>query len=127
MTHALKVAYCDLGQAEADGDEVNAAAIRAHIEDLKQPRTPFRVVSISQNQNSFGLSGVIVVGTDGECWEIGHNQYLEPYKIGDTLKATGPVGARYFPGCEIPRQRERAPLNVQIEVWADDFGDDLQK
>src|ERR1035437_3586251 len=33
----------------------------------------FKVVSVSSNRNSFGLSGMILMGRDGTAWQVGAN------------------------------------------------------
>lgn len=76
----------------------------------KQTKT-FKVVSVSKNTNSFGLTGMILMAIDGETWEVGAS-YLNIKKKGDVVLTN-----RNFHGFEIPQQLPNAPLEVIEEVW----------
>ena len=85
----------------------------------------FKVASVSLNNNSFGLAGVILMATDGEAWEVGANHLYKPVK-GDIIWASITVNeageriggidwqGKFF---EIPRQLPKAPQAVILEVW----------
>lgn len=83
-----------------------------------KPVRKFKVVGVSQNRNSFGLAGVVVMAKSGEAWEIGANHVSTP-KVGDMLnipldiKTNSPIWANY----EIPRRLINAPPAVVKEVW----------
>lgn len=79
---------------------------------------PFKIVAVSSNQNSFGLTGMVLVGRDGEGWEVGAS-HLHMKKVGDVVLVTGNRACRNFArlGYEIPRQLPKAPTGVVKQVW----------
>ena len=87
----------------------------------------FKVVSISSNTNSFGLYGVILMGKDGESYQVGSNYFHLPKK-GDVLKNNVHYNAETqerllktlswsLSGFEIPERLPDAPFKVVQEVW----------
>ncbi len=89
------------------------------VSDLAaMPRTEFRGAAISNNANSFGLRGVILVGLDGEAWEVGITSQFCP-KIGEAVKVPKD-GELYLWGAaraELPRSLPSAPQPVVAQVW----------
>lgn len=84
----------------------------------KPKTTPFKVAAVSSNMNSFGLTGMILLGLDGEAWEVGASS-LHLKKVGDVLRVPGRRSCRNFArlGFEIPRPLPQAPAGVVAEVW----------
>jgi hypothetical protein len=84
----------------------------------------FKVVSVSSNQNSFGLAGVILLALDGEAWEVGANHLDKPVKGAEiwaslTVNEAGERLGITWAGksFEIPRQLPKAPQAVILEAW----------
>jgi hypothetical protein len=81
----------------------------------------FKVAAISDNANSFGLYGVVILSKSGNAFEIGCNSLSKP-KVRQTLKATltesgyleNIEGLSY----EIPRKLQKPPQAVIDEVFA---------
>jgi hypothetical protein len=79
----------------------------------------FNVASVSDNLNSFGLRGMILIAHDGEAWEVGAS-YLHVKKKGDVVQVpvVGEAGRNFASlGFEIPRKLPDAPAGVVEEVW----------
>ena len=80
----------------------------------------FKVGSVSSNTNSFGLYGMILVGRDGEAWQVGANSINVRRK--GTVLAISIVGRRgrdfAHLGFEIPEKLPTTPPGVVDEVWA---------
>lgn len=79
----------------------------------------FKVASVSNDTNSFGLTGIILMAADGEAWEVGAS-YLHSQKKGDVIhvSCTGKTGRNFASlGFEIPRRLPDAPPGVIEEVW----------
>lgn len=79
----------------------------------------YLVASVSENTNSFGLRGMVLVADNGEAWEVAAND-LNLKAKGD--RVTTPVDRQGFPtfvglGFEIPRQLGNAPQIVVDEIW----------
>lgn len=53
---------------------------------LAEGAEEFKVGAISSNTNSFGLTGIILIGRDGNAWEVARSQGVEPLAVGDTVK-----------------------------------------
>ena len=99
---------------------------------MKSKRTyqkTFRVISISENTNSFGLTGHILVATDGETWEVAKSRYGDvrsQWKRGQDIIV--PVVAseqgefiRFEWGslsCEIPCRKNDCPDSILKEIYA---------
>ena len=49
-----------------------------------RPRRTFRVASVSDNTNSFGLTGMVLIAKSGEAWEVGASS-LAVKKKGEDL------------------------------------------
>lgn len=80
----------------------------------------FRVAAVSRNQNSFGLTGMILIAADGEAWQVGAN-HLNVRKKGSTVPVVvvGVHGRDFASlGFEIPERLPEAPEKVVAEVWA---------
>lgn len=79
----------------------------------------FKVVTVSQNTNSFGLYGTILIARDGSAFEIAVSS-LEKQPKGKVLNCDIINGAlRNIAGVsyEIPRKLPTAPLEVVTEIW----------
>jgi hypothetical protein len=87
--------------------------------DVNIESKQFKVASVSENTNSFGLRGHIFIAEDGEAWEAGANT-VNGLKKGDTVKVfldrSDEPDFTYL-GFEIPRKLPDAPRNVVNEVW----------
>jgi hypothetical protein len=80
----------------------------------------FNVASVSDNLNSFGLRGMILIAGDGEAWEVGASN-LHVKKKGDVVQVpvVGKAGRNFAGlGFEIPRRLPDAPAGVVEEVWS---------
>lgn len=79
----------------------------------------FKVASVSDNSNSFGLRGHVLVAEDGEAWECGITGQFSKKK-GDlvTLRYddAGALDWAWF-GAELPKSLGTAPRNVVNEIW----------
>lgn len=83
----------------------------------------YRVLRISTNTNSFGLTGVWIMRRNGETWELGMNHLnLEGIRIGSILK----VAQMHLDGArpdltswgEIPRRiQPDPPPEIIAKVW----------
>ena len=82
----------------------------------------FKVVAVSQNTNSFGLFGHILLAGDGEAWQAAAGSMYRR-KRGDvfTLSYHPDLPGRYLNcgqlGFEIPERLKDAPPEVVQEVW----------
>lgn len=89
------------------------------MKNIKQTKA-FKVASVSDNTNSFGLTGMILIAADGEAYEVGAS-YLHVKKKGDVVQVpvVGKAGRNFASlGFEIPRRLPDAPPGVVEEVWA---------
>ena len=80
----------------------------------------FKVVAVSSNHNSFGLTGVVLVARDGQSYEVASNDLHLPQQ-GDVLGVPTKPGVGFdwgrF-GFEIPRElHPPAPPEVVRQVW----------
>lgn len=82
----------------------------------------YRVVAVSDNTNSFGLEGIILMRRNGESWEVGRSRYAghEKLKVGDVVHVAqkhkeGALPS--FDGCEIPRRLPDPPEALVKKVW----------
>lgn len=80
----------------------------------------FKVASVSENTNSFGLYGMILMALDGETWEVGVNYLNKKTKGEMVFVPMGATGLLTFAtlGFEIPHSLGKAPPNVVAEVFA---------
>lgn len=88
------------------------------MRNTKQTKT-FKVASVSDNTNSFGLTGMILMARDGEAYEVGAS-YMHVKKKGDVVRVpvVGKTGRNFASlGFEIPRRLPVAPPAVIEEVW----------
>ncbi len=80
---------------------------------------PMKVVTVSQNTNSFGLYGHILMAKDGTAYQIAASMYSKQEK-GTVLNAEF-VNWRLdkIPGVsyEIPQKLMQAPADVIADVW----------
>jgi hypothetical protein len=80
----------------------------------------YKVASVSENANSFGLHGHILVALDGEAWEVGRaiGDWLDSWKKGTIIEAD-PKGKFGWAShsVEIQHQLPTAPPAVVAEVW----------
>ena len=82
---------------------------------MKQAKQ-FKVAAISDNTNSFGLYGVVLVARDGQAFEVGTTS-LWPHGQVLSLTAEGTSFNFAEHGIEIPRALPAAPPKVIKEVW----------
>jgi len=74
----------------------------------------YTVAAVSKNQNSFGLTGLILIAADGEVWQVGAS-YLHVKAKGSSVTVHNhDFGALGF---EIPERLPNAPVGVVREVW----------
>jgi hypothetical protein len=87
---------------------------------LTGPKKPFKVATISDNTNNFGLNGIILVAEDGEAWECAFYQPSSTIKKNDVLQVPqeGKRLAWERFEFEIPNRIKDAPENVVKEVWS---------
>lgn len=88
---------------------------------MKKPKQTkaFKVASVSDNTNSFGLRGMILIAADGEAYEVGASSLYVKTK-GDVVHVpvVGKAGRNFGTlGLEIPRRLPDAPAGVIEEVW----------
>jgi hypothetical protein len=89
------------------------------MKNTKQAKA-FKVASVSENTNSFGLTGMILIAGDGEAYEVGASS-LYVKKKGDVVQVpvVGKTGRNFASlGFEIPRRLPDAPAGVVEEVWS---------
>ena len=89
------------------------------MKNIKQTKA-FKVASVSDNTNSFGLRGMILIAVDGEAYEVGASS-LYVKKKGDVVRVpvVGKSGRNFANlGFEIPRRLPDAPAGVVEEVWS---------
>jgi hypothetical protein len=78
----------------------------------------FKVVAVSENTNSFGLFGVVLVAKDGKAFQAGHSGFLVPSQGSDVLVEVREDGLNWArAGFEIPEELKSAPTEVVNEVW----------
>lgn len=51
----------------------------------------FKVVAVSSNTNSFGLTGIVAVSKSGEAFQFGYNNSLNPVKKDEIVTLSFPV------------------------------------
>lgn len=51
----------------------------------------FKVVAVSSNTNSFGLTGIVAVSKSGEAFQFGYNNSLNPVKRDEMVTLSFPV------------------------------------
>jgi|TARA_Y100000034_G_scaffold135146_1_gene205884 hypothetical protein len=73
----------------------------------------FKVAAVSDNTNSFGLYGMVLVAKDGESWKAGANSINVPKK-GDVVTLDESWAKLGF---EIPEQMNYAPPHVIKLIW----------
>jgi len=88
---------------------------------------PFKVAAVSENANTFGLHGHVLIAEDGEAWEVAKCRISPPltgWDKGDIVQVPytdnptlvlRPLWHQL--GCEIPRRLPDAPDSVVREVW----------
>jgi hypothetical protein len=89
------------------------------MKNIKQTKS-FKVASVSDNTNSFGLTGMILIAADGEAFEVGAS-YMHVKKKGDVVQVPviGKTGRNFASlGFEIPHKLPDAPAGVVEEVWS---------
>jgi hypothetical protein len=92
------------------------------MKNIKQTKA-FKVASVSDNTNSFGLTGMILIAADGEAFEVAASS-LYVKKKGDVVQVpvVGKTRRNFASmGFEIPRRLPDAPAGVVEEVWS--FGE----
>ena len=87
--------------------------------------TQFKVVTVSENTNNFGLKQCIMIAKSGVAYKVCANSLNIP-KRGDVLEIPAILDAGGNPtknysfagrGFELPEQIEHAPQDVVDEVW----------
>jgi hypothetical protein len=82
----------------------------------------FKCVALSENRDSFGLRGAILLARDGEAWEVGVHD-LDAPQVGKVYGVLTPAAhvARdpywYLFGWEIPRRLPNAPARLVATAW----------
>jgi hypothetical protein len=74
----------------------------------------FKVAAISDNTNSFGLHGVVLIARDGTAYQVGASKLNLP-KQNEVLDIDINNFAKH--GFEIPEKLHTAPKYVVNEVW----------
>ena len=78
----------------------------------------FKVASVSDNTNDFGLYGMVLIALDGEAWQVGANSVNVKIKgavLHVDVHGDSPAWENF--GFEIPEKLERPPAKVVSEVW----------
>ena len=87
---------------------------------MKQTKQ-FKVAAVSDNTNSFGLYGVVLVARDGQAFEVGKSGYgsTPVWPCGTVLTLEVQDGNINFAahGIEIPRQLPAAPPRHIKALW----------
>ena len=58
---------------------------------MKTVESQFKIVAVSNNTNSFGLTGIIAVSRKGETFQFGYSNYINPIKANDEVLLSFPV------------------------------------
>lgn len=84
----------------------------------------FKVASVSENTNSFGLYGMILISDRGEAWQVGANN-INVKKKGDICRVSVIDGDPDFArlGFEIPGRLDDPPSGVMGEIWGQEVTD----
>jgi hypothetical protein len=91
----------------------------------------FKVAAVSQQANSFGLHGHMLIAANGEAWEVGRSRGRwhadQPFNQGDVVRVPlvptstsddAPIALNWARlSCEIPRRLPDAPQAVVDEFW----------
>lgn len=77
--------------------------------------TVYRVVAKSKNLNSFGLRGMVLLGENGQAWEVATNSLHELTEGQDLTLSPGNSWGNW--GFEIPRQLPPCPYLALKEIW----------
>ncbi len=85
----------------------------------------FKVVSFSDNPNSFGLHGHVLVARDGEAWEVARCRCSPPedaWQMHQIITAQPDASSRgdwqwAALGCEIPNRLPKPPAPLLAEIW----------
>lgn len=82
----------------------------------------YKVAAISDNTNSFGLHGFVVMAEDGEAYQLGGN-YLQKgrYPQGTIIVAKTVNDQPNWSalGFEIPEELPKAPAKLAASLWAE--------
>jgi len=100
-----------------------------HTPSLVQMKT-FRVAAVSENTNSFGLTGVVLVARDGEAYEAATYTLGAGFELATGTDITLPICNAYATGLdryswhstngrgfEIPRALPLCPVPVLNELY----------
>ena len=88
------------------------------MEKLKKVYKYFKVVAVSENTNSFGLYGVVLLAKDGVAYQAGHSGFLVPSQGSDVAIEIIKSGLNWGgAGFEIPEKKPSAPPEVVEQVW----------
>jgi hypothetical protein len=82
----------------------------------------FKVVSVSCNTNSFGLTGVILADKTGLAFEVAMNALSKPAKGDDlivTLDSNNNLQSIAGKSYELPRKVARVPSEILKELFPD--------
>lgn len=84
----------------------------------------FKVASVSENTNSFGLYGMILISGCGQAWQVGANS-IKVKKKGDIVRVRVVDGHPDFArlGFEIPERLDDPPSGVIQEIWGREVTD----
>ena len=83
----------------------------------------FRVAAISENANSFGLVGHVLMAADGEAYEVGRNLSARPvwkrFNLVHVVRSAGGDWDWAKLGVELPRALPKALPGVVQEIWSE--------
>jgi len=77
------------------------------------------VATVSDNRNSFGLRGMVLISRDGSVWQVA-TSYLHAQEVGMVVRVPVVDGTCQFAslGWELPEKLPDAPKDVVEAVWA---------
>ena len=108
---------------DPDGGEpvvIDLSELRPHEHLVAKP---FRVAAVSENTNSFGLYGHILVARDGEAFQAGASVHHRRQQGETVLLKKMPGAADYRNwaelGFEIPEAMPLCPRDVLDQVWSE--------
>jgi len=113
------------------GQPIPLAEANEQVGELHGRTRLYRVASVSESTNSFGLEGIILVRRNGEAWEVGRSRYGSGQKLakGDIVKVAQMhlKGAKpSFQNVEIPRKLTDAPPDVVKLIWDGASGEHIK-
>ena len=99
------------------GDTRGVKEARQTLNEINGNVRPFRVAALSDNRNSFGLTGVVLMDREGNAFEVAMS---DPPDLGTDVTARM-SGEMVIPSIhlmfEIPRKMPKAPKKVVDELY----------